>query len=140
MRERTLASRENFLHTQRERLLKLRAALADSVASVAQVWRESPSECSPCTQHPADGGSDACDRYFALGLISHEQNALSQIDEALWRIEHGTYGICELSGKPIPRARLEAIPFARFRVEQQTLVERERRAIHAGRRSVEAFA
>ena len=51
--------------------------------------------------HQADAGSDAYDRDFALSLLSQEQDALYEIDEALKRIELGTYGICEMSGKPI---------------------------------------
>ena len=51
---------------------------------------------------------------FALSLLSQEQDALYEIDEALKRIEQGTYGICELCNKPILHARLEAIPFAWF--------------------------
>jgi RNA polymerase-binding transcription factor DksA len=51
--------------------------------------------------HQADAGSDAYDRDFALSLLSQEQDALYEIDEALKRIELGTYGKCEMSGKPI---------------------------------------
>jgi DnaK suppressor protein len=67
--------------------------------------------------HQADAGSDAYDRDFALNLLTQEQDALYEIEEALKRVDSGTYGICEMSGKPIPQARLEAIPFARFTVE-----------------------
>ncbi|MGC3989400.1 MAG: hypothetical protein QM796_06925 [Chthoniobacteraceae bacterium] len=46
--------------------------------------------------HQADAGSDAYDRDFALSLLSQEQDALYEIDEALKRIDHGTYGVCEM--------------------------------------------
>ncbi len=75
--------------------------------------------------HQADAGSDAYDRDFALSLLSQEQDALYEIDQALKRIELGTYGVCEMSGKPIPHARLEAIPFARFTVECQSQLEKQ---------------
>ena len=52
--------------------------------------------------HQADAGSDVYDRDFALSLLSQEQDALYEIDQALKRIELGTYGICEMSGKSIP--------------------------------------
>ena len=78
--------------------------------------------------HQADAGSDAYDRDFALSLLSQEQDALYEIDEALKRIELGTYGICEMSAKPIPHARLEAIPFARFTVECQSQLEKQSKA------------
>ena len=75
--------------------------------------------------HQADAGSDAYDRDFALNLLSQEQDALYEIEEAIKRIQNGTYGVCEMSGKRIAQARLEAIPFARFTVECQAQVERE---------------
>ena len=78
--------------------------------------------------HQADAGSDAYDRDFALSLFSQEQDALYEIDEALKRIELGTYGKCEMSGKPIWHARLEAIPFARFTVECQSQLEKQNKA------------
>jgi len=79
--------------------------------------------------HQADAGSDAYDRGFALSLLSQEQDALYEIEEALKRVDAGTYGICEMSGKPIPHARLEAIPFARFTVECQTQIEKQKKAM-----------
>jgi RNA polymerase-binding transcription factor DksA len=78
--------------------------------------------------HQADAGSDAYDRDFALSLLSQEQDALYEIDQALKRIELGTYGVCEMSGKPILHARLEAIPFARFTVECQSQLEKQNKA------------
>lgn len=90
--------------------------------------RAEGSEASAFGMHQADAGSDAYDRDFALSLLSQEQDALYEIDEALKRIEVGTYGKCEMSGKPIPRARLEAIPFARFTVECQSQLEKQSRA------------
>src|SRR4029077_1649624 len=65
---------------------------------------------------------------FALSLLSQEQDALYEIDEALKRIELGTYGKCQMSGKSIPHARLEAIPFARFTVECQSKLEKQSKA------------
>src|ERR1700747_2244101 len=76
-----------------------------------------------------DSGSDAYDRDFALSLLSQEQDALYEIEEALKRVDAGTYGICEMSGKQIPHARLEAIPFARFTVECQTQIEKQKKAM-----------
>ncbi len=77
---------------------------------------------------PGRRGSDAYDRDFALSLLSQEQDALYEIDQALKRIELGTYGTCEMSGKSISHARLEAIPFARFTVECQSQLEKQNKA------------
>jgi RNA polymerase-binding transcription factor DksA len=120
-----------FTRAQKERLLQLRDAMVDSMAGVAQDTlraRAEGSEASAFGMHQADAGSDAYDRDFALSLLSQEQDALYEIDEALKRIELGTYGKCEMSGKPISRARLEAIPFARYTVVCQSQLEKQSRA------------
>jgi RNA polymerase-binding transcription factor DksA len=120
-----------FVRQQKQKLLQLRDAVVDSMAGVAQGTlrsRAEGSEASAFGMHQADAGSDAYDRDFALSLLSQEQDALYEIDEALKRIELGTYGKCEMSGKPIPRARLEAIPFARFTVECQSQLEKQSKA------------
>ncbi|HLW34180.1 MAG TPA: TraR/DksA C4-type zinc finger protein [Chthoniobacterales bacterium] len=117
-----------FIRQQKEKLLQLRDAMVDSMAGVAQDTlrsRAEGSEASAFGMHQADAGSDAYDRDFALSLLSQEQDALYEIDQALKRIELGTYGVCEMSGKPIPHARLEAIPFARFTVECQSQLEKQ---------------
>jgi DnaK suppressor protein len=117
-----------FVRQQKEKLLQLRDAMVDSMAGVAQDTlrsRAEGSEASAFGMHQADAGSDAYDRDFALSLLSQEQDALYEIDQALKRIELGTYGVCEMSGKPIPHARLEAIPFARFTVECQSQLEKQ---------------
>jgi RNA polymerase-binding transcription factor DksA len=119
-----------FIRKQKEKLLQLRDAMVDSMAGVAQDTlrsRAEGSEASAFGMHQADAGSDAYDRDFALSLLSQEQDALYEIDQALKRIELGTYGKCEMSGKPIPHARLEAIPFARFTVECQSQLEKQNR-------------
>ena len=120
-----------FTRTQKEKLLQLRDAMVDSMAGVAQDTlraRAEGSEASAFGMHQADAGSDAYDRDFALSLLSQEQDALYEIDEALKRIDLGTYGKCEMSGKLILRARLEAIPFARFTVECQSQLEKQSKA------------
>ena len=120
-----------FTRAQKDKLLQLRDAMVDSMAGVAQDTlraRAEGSEASAFGMHQADAGSDAYDRDFALSLLSQEQDALYEIDEALKRIDLGTYGKCEMSGKPILRARLEAIPFARFTVECQSQLEKQSKA------------
>ncbi len=127
-RERKL---DGFTKQQKDKLLQLRDAMVDSMAGVAQDTlrsRAEGSEASAFGMHQADAGSDAYDRDFALSLLSQEQDALYEIDQALKRIELSTYGICEMSGKQIPRARLEAIPFARFTVECQSQLEKQNKA------------
>jgi DnaK suppressor protein len=117
-----------FLRKQKERLVQLRDNMLDSMSGVAKDTlrsRAEGSEASAFGMHQADAGSDAYDRDFALSLLSQEQDALYEIEEALKRIERGTYGQCEMSGKPIAHARLEAIPFTRYTVECQAQLEKQ---------------
>jgi RNA polymerase-binding protein DksA len=73
--------------------------------------------------HMADLGTDNYEQEFALGLLDGERKILREISDALQRIEEGTYGICEGTGKPIPKARLQANPWARYCVEYARQVE-----------------
>ena len=119
-----------WLKQQQMRLLALKDTLLDSMTGVARDnlrTGHDAHEVSAHGLHQADAGSDAYDRDFALNLLSQEQDALFEIDEALKRIARGTYGTCEMSGKPIPKARLEARPFARFTVECQNEIEKKNR-------------
>jgi DnaK suppressor protein len=103
-------------------LLDLRERLLHQMSGLA---KESAEEMSNYSLHMADSGTDNFDRDFALSLLSSDQDAIYEIEEALKRIEKGTYGICELTGKPIPATRLEAIPWTRFTVEAQSQLEKE---------------
>jgi DnaK suppressor protein len=103
-------------------LLDLRERLLDQMDGLA---KESAEQMAGYSLHMADSGTDNFDRDFALSLLSSDQDAIYEIEEALRRIQKGTYGICELTGKPIPRARLDAIPWTRFTVEAQSQLERD---------------
>lgn len=103
-------------------LIDLRERL---VAQMNGLAKESAEEMAGYSLHMADSGTDNFDRDFALSLLSSDQDAVYEIEEALKRIEKNTYGICELTGKHIPRARLEAIPWTRFTVEAQAQLERD---------------
>lgn len=104
------------------RLLELRDQLLRQMNGLA---KESAQEMPGYSLHMADSGTDNFDRDFALSLLSSDQDAIYEIEDALKRIEKKTYGVCELTGKPIPKARLEAIPWARFTVEAQAQLERD---------------
>jgi RNA polymerase-binding protein DksA len=73
--------------------------------------------------HMADIGTDNYEQEFALGLMDSERKLLKEIDDALQRIEQDAYGICEGTGKQIPKARLEAQPWARYCVEYARMLE-----------------
>jgi DnaK suppressor protein len=76
--------------------------------------------------HMADLGTDNFDQEFSLELMDSERRLLVEIEDALHRVETGTYGICEGTGKPIAKARLEAQPWARYSVEYAKMVEEGR--------------
>ncbi len=103
-------------------LLELRDQLLKQMSGLA---KESAQEMAGYSLHMADSGTDNFDRDFALSLLSSDQDAIYEIEEALKRIEKNTYGICELTGKSIPKTRLEAIPWTRFTVQAQAQLERE---------------
>ncbi len=103
-------------------LLELREQLLAQMNGLA---KESAQEMAGYSLHMADSGTDNFDRDFALSLLSADQDSVYEIEEALKRIEKKTFGVCELTGKTIPRARLEAIPWTRFTVEAQAQLERD---------------
>lgn len=105
-----------------KRLLDLREQLVNQMNGLA---KESAEQMDGYSLHMADSGTDNFDRDFALSLLSSDQDAVYEIDEALKRIEKDTYGQCELTGKSIPKARLDAIPWTRFTVEAQRQLERD---------------
>lgn len=117
-----------FIKKQQQRLIELRSSLMDSMDGVAkEVLRARPegSDGSVGGMHMGDAGSDAYDRDFALSMLSKEQDALYEINEALTRVDAGVYGVCELSGLKIVEERLEALPYTRYTREMQEQIERD---------------
>lgn len=113
----------------RKSLLTLRDQVVDGISFLSgdnlnRSQRDASGDLSGYSLHMADQGTDNYDREFALNLVSSEQDLLYEIDEALRRIDAGTYGICELTGEAIERARLKVIPYARFCVAAQSEVEK----------------
>jgi RNA polymerase-binding transcription factor DksA len=117
-----------FYKKQMLRLRELRSALYDQLDGMAKdTLRSRPegSDASVGGMHMGDAGSDAYDRDFALSMLSKEQDALYEINEALGRLDRGVYGVCELSGKKIPDERIEALPYTRYTREMQEQIERD---------------
>lgn len=76
-------------------------------------------------QHMADVATDMYDKEFNLGLASKDREILQQIEDALKRINEGTYGICEGTGKVISKERLKAIPYTSYSLEHQEELEKQ---------------
>ena len=87
--------------------------------------RESSGDLSGYAYHMADQASDDYERDFSLGRASDEQNHLYKIDEALKRVEEGTYGSCLQCNKPIAKKRLSALPYTELCIECQSKNEKK---------------
>jgi RNA polymerase-binding transcription factor DksA len=115
-------------------LLELRDHLLDRINflggdNLNRSQRESSGDLSGYGFHMADAGTDNFDREFALSLMSSEQDGLYEVEEAIKRLEAGTYGICELCEKAIKRERLEAVPFTRLCLNCQASTEKNKKGM-----------
>lgn len=111
-------------------LMKLKESLLHDIKNMAKDSSAEESEqgdVSGHVLHMADVATDMYDKEFSLGLASKDRELLSKIEAALKRIEDGTYGSCLETGKPITKARLEAIPYAEYCLEYQEQLEQKRR-------------
>lgn len=114
------------LDEERSRLASLRDGfVADGLTSESEA--ESLGELSLMDQHQADVGTETFHREADLSILEQVQAELADVEHALQRLDDGTYGTCEACGKPIDDGRLEALPAARFCLEDQATAEREAR-------------
>lgn len=116
----------------KEKLLALKDRLLHDIDQLHEValgnsQRESSGDLSGYSLHMADQGTDNFDREFTFDLVSNEQEILYQIDEALERIENGTFGICSLCPNEISIQRLDALPFTQLCIDCKTVEEKNRR-------------
>ena len=115
-----------FVEKQRQRLLSLRASLVGAVQSAESEEADVRTER---TGGPLEAEEDA-QELDALerddNLVGRDVGALERIDRALQKIEEGTYGLSEISGEPIPRERLEAVPEALYTLSEESMRERPR--------------
>ncbi len=112
-------------------LLDLRTSLTEGIErhseeTLKRSAKEDSGDLSSYGQHMADAGTDTFDRDFALSMVASEQEALSEIDAAIKRVNDGSYGVCEITQKPIAKERLLAVPFTRYSAEAQKDLERNR--------------
>jgi DnaK suppressor protein len=102
------------------RLIELRSDLLETKGDL----KSDADNSSPrYSLHMADAATDNYDRDFAFSMLSSEQNAIYEIEQALNRIQQGTYGICVSTGKPISSDRLNAIPWTRFSADVEKDLE-----------------
>ncbi len=89
--------------------------------------RDSSGDLSGYSFHMADMATDNFDREFTLGLASNEQQTLNTVDNAIRKIDDGTYGTCEECSKMITMKRLAAMPHARLCIKCQEIEEKKKR-------------
>ncbi|MGA2070354.1 MAG: TraR/DksA C4-type zinc finger protein [Sedimentisphaerales bacterium] len=117
----TAADIEKF----RELLLAKRRELLGNVSTMEnETFKKERSELSSMPFHMADAGSDNFEQEFSLDLMDSEKKMLKEINDALARIGEGVFGVCEGKGESIPKARLNAIPWARYCVGCAELKEK----------------
>jgi DnaK suppressor protein len=105
-------------HFADQLLAKRRELVGDMSSMEREALRSgSATNLSTLPMHMADMGTDNFEQEFTLGLVEKDRNLLREINNALSKIQNGTYGICEGTGMPISKARLEAAPWSRFSIE-----------------------
>ncbi len=109
----------------RDMLLAKRRELVGDMSSMEHeaLQRGGSSNLSNLPLHMADMGTDNYEQEFTLGLMEKDRNLLREINSALAKIQDGTYGLCEGTGKPIGKPRLEAQPWARYSIDYARKIE-----------------
>ena len=119
----TKLSRKELNYYRDLLVLKRRELVGDLHAMENEALRSGGGNLSHMPIHMADIGTDTYDQDFMLGLAAAERDQLREIDSAIQRIEDRTYGVCQMTGKPIPKARLDAKPWAKYTIEAARKLE-----------------
>jgi len=106
-----------LLHAKRRQLVGMLSGMED------EALRSSGGNLSNMPVHMADMGSDVYEQDFTLGMAETERAIITEIDAALQRIEDKTFGVCQMTGKPISKARLDAKPWAKYTIEAERIAE-----------------
>ena len=113
----------------RQLLITERVKLADEIKSIAHDASTSPRDASgdlsAYTIHMADMASDTYERELSMNIVTSEQELLYQIDDALKRLDDGTFGLCQQCNQPITMSRLKAVPYASLCITCQRAKEQQ---------------
>ena len=113
----------------RQLLITERAKLASEIRSIAQDASKSPREASgdlsAYTLHMADMAADTYERELSMNIVSSEQELLYQVDDALKRLDDGSFGLCQQCSQPITMSRLKAVPYASLCISCQRAKEQK---------------
>ena len=136
MRSKKENKKENTASQEREKfkaqLVELKRKISCEIRhlieeNISKSQRDASGEISSYTYHMADMATDSFDREFSYTLAINERELIYLIDEALSKIDSGTYGICELCNKKIIKKRLKTIPYAKYCLKCQREEERSRK-------------
>jgi DnaK suppressor protein len=116
------ATASKRLEEERTRLQGIRD---DLQRERAEATSDTGDELSSFDQHPGDVGTETFELERNVSLLEQVENELEEIEAAFGRLERGEYGRCQACGRPIGDERLDAMPAARFCVEDQARAERE---------------
>lgn len=113
---------KKLLSFYKNRLIEEKNKVLETIDSIlkngmAENQREEVEELSLIDNHPADFGSEMFEKERRYALLDNEKDIIERIDNAIDRIEKGTYGLCEVCGKDIPKERLDFMPYATTCVE-----------------------
>jgi len=111
-------------------ILKIKEKVVEEIKHISEdtlkkSQKDAAGDISGYTYHMADVASDAYDREFALGIISSERESVYELDDALKRIEEGTFGVCQDCKSFIAKIRLKAVPYARLCLKCQERKEKK---------------
>ena len=113
----------------RQLLITERAKLAEEIKSIAHDISTSPRDASgdlsAYTIHMADMAADTYERELSMNIVSSEQEILYQIDDALKRLDDGSFGVCQQCTQPITMSRLKAVPYASLCINCQRVKEQK---------------
>lgn len=115
--------KEHEIETFKQTLLELKLQLNRVLQGTAEEVK-AIGDAKGYSQHQADEGTDDFNKVISMELSNKELNILKQVNRALEKIEESTYGCCDITGKEIPRKRLEAVPYAVMTVEAQEKLEK----------------
>lgn len=115
--------KKDELEKYKKILLSLRDQIMHQIRETAEEVKQ-PEDAKGYSQHQADEGTADFEKILSLELSSKERDILEYIERALEKLEEGTYGVCDRTGKDIPKARLDAIPYATMTVQAQEEYEK----------------
>ena len=129
MNKRPMTFTKEQRKTFRQLLITERAKLAEEIKAIARDASTSPRDASgdlsAYTVHMADMAADTYDRELSMNIASSEQELVYQIDEALKRLDDGTFGLCQQCSQPISISRLKALPYASLCINCQRTQEKK---------------